>query len=112
MTVAFFVHCGTGCSCCNDENHYTGPYRSLKYAKDMVATYTKDRRLASQYARNGRYEICWSDSEILQDGRIICSDRVFSGFSDDEEVFNDDISDSDFYPDCYDLKQLPEGYGV
>jgi len=106
--VAFFIHCATGCSCCNSENHYTGPYRSLKHTKETMEGYQKTGRLGSQYAPKGNYTICWSKAEILPDGRVICDDRVFSGFADDGE-WGADIDDG-FYPDSHNLSKLPKGY--
>ena len=109
--IAFFIACGTGCSCCNHEDHLTGPYRSLKRTREIVESYKASKRLASQYAPQGRYEIGWSKAEVLSDGRIICDDRVFGGFDDDPNFdgWNDDI-DTNFYPDSYDLSKLPENY--
>lgn len=111
--IAFFISCQTGCSCCNDENHFTGPYRSLSYTKEVAEGYTESRRLASQYARNGIYEICWSEVEILPDGRITDEDenRIFDGFSDDPDFdgHNESI-DRDYLPNDYNVTRLPDWY--
>ena len=110
-TIAFFISCGTGCSCCNHEDHLTGPFRSLQRAKEMVESYRASKRLASQYAPNGVYEIGWSKGELVPDGRIICDDRVFAGFIDDPD-FDGWIGniDTGFYPDSYKLDELPNNY--
>jgi len=112
--IAFFIGCQTGCSCCRDENHHTGPYRSLHYARELVKEYTKTRRLASQYARSGHYSIGWCEVEIMPDGRIVYEDedRIFDGFSDDPDFdgHNSDIYSDDFYPDSYNPDKLPDWY--
>lgn len=94
-SIAFFIQCETGCSCCSQENHITGPYRSLKYAQRLILEYISAKRLASQYSKTGRYTILWEEAEILPDGRIIIEDRIFGGFSDDPNYhnYNEDIKE-------------------
>lgn len=82
--LAFIIRCRTGCTCCSHENHETGPYSSREIAEERVARFTKERRLASQYARNGVYEIEEYEAEVLPDGRIIVGSYVFNGWADNE----------------------------
>jgi hypothetical protein len=79
--------------------------------QQLVGEYTAQRRLASQYSRNGNYTICWSEVEILPDGRIIDGDRIFGGYVDDPESNSDEgnIEDS-FYPDHCGTKTFPSSY--
>lgn len=72
----FLVHCRTGCSCCRDENHVVGPYSTEEKAKEAVTEFRRVRRLASQYAPNGVYEVRSVDAEPISRGRWIVSDRV------------------------------------
>lgn len=78
----FLIDCRTGCSCCSDENHWRGPYRTKEDAerrvKSFLAIDSKFWPLASQYADHGRYSIREFEAEELPDGRIIMVDRVFS----------------------------------
>jgi hypothetical protein len=117
--IAFFISCSTGCTCCSNENFIDGPFRSLKRARETAQSYHDSKRLASQYASNGRYELGWSEVEILPDGRIVADDRIFGGFGDDPDYdgWNDDISSDDFYPDSYNIddpskrsKMVPDWY--
>ena len=82
----YFVYASTGCSCCNYENHYRGPWRSRDAAEAMIARYHADRLLASQYARNGRYTVEERQAELLPDGRLIVeNNRVLPALLDDED---------------------------
>lgn len=117
--IAFFISCQTGCTCCNNENHLTGPYRSLCFAREVVDGYKQSKRLASQYSKNGIYEIGWSEVEILPDGRIVADDHIFGGFDDDPNFdgYNEDLHDNEFSPDSYNIdgtkkygKKLPDWY--
>lgn len=83
QTKAFVIYCSTGCTCCSSENHYRGPFSSREIAERRADDYHKARILASQYARNGRYEIEEHEAEILPDGRIIVDNTVFGGWADD-----------------------------
>lgn len=91
-TKGFVVHCRTGCTCCQSENHYRGPFKTRAFAKTRANGYHRDRVLASQFARNGRYSIQEVDIETLEGGRIIVDGRfVLDGFAEDtgEEIFYD-----------------------
>lgn len=83
QTKAYVIYCSTGCSCCSSDNHYRGPFSSIEVAEERRKQYYKSKVLASQYARNGRYEIEEYDAEILPDGRIIVDDTVFEAWADD-----------------------------
>lgn len=111
-TIAFFISCQTGCSCCNNENHLTGPYRSLCFAREVADGYKQDKKLASQYSKTGIYNIGWSEVEILPDGRIVADDHIFGGFSDDPNFdgYNEDLKDDEYYPDSFKIDQLPDWY--
>lgn len=115
QAIAFFIECRTGCSCCANENHFTGPWRSLSRARQEVAYYRETRRLASQYSERGNYTISWQQVEILPDGRILTDDRVFGGFSDDPDYddYNEQINADDFYGGSTNLEKgtpNPNGY--
>lgn len=83
-TKGFIIYCSTGCSCCSNENHYRGPFRTRTTAESRAAVYHSSRLLASQYAKNGRYEILEVEIEILADGRVVVDNtHVFPGFAED-----------------------------
>lgn len=87
-TSAFVVYASTGCTCCNNENHYRGPWRSREKVEEAVTRYRQERLLASQYALRGNYSIREVAAEILPDGRVILDGtRVVPGFAEDT---NDD----------------------
>ena len=82
----YVVYCTTGCSCCSSENHYRGPFSTREAAEAASDGYSKDKVLASQYARNGQYDIEVHDAEILPDGRVIIDDTVFAGWTEDTGI--------------------------
>ena len=89
---AYMIHCSTGCTCCSNENHYCGPFSSREIAEGFKARFHATKRLASQYAPNGHYKVEEYDTEVLPDGRIIISSRVFPGWADQsgwEEIDSD-----------------------
>ncbi len=75
MEKCYLIYAGTGCTCCNNENHYRGPYKSKEDAERRVVYYKSDGSkywpLASQFARRGTYSIEEVSFEDLNDGRII-----------------------------------------
>ncbi len=79
----WLIECGTGCTCCNYENHIRGPYDSEETAQRRIDYYnskgSKFWPLASQYARRGRYDIEKCEAEILDDDRYIVDDQVYHG---------------------------------
>ena len=80
----YMIYCGTGCTCCNSENHYRGPFSTREIAEEKCKDYTATKLLASQYAENGRYTIMPTAYEQLPDGRLILDgSRITSGFADD-----------------------------
>lgn len=79
----FLIECRTGCTCCSNENHYRGPYSTRQIAEKRVEEFKAMPLLASQYARQGRYEIEEHEAEQLPDGRLICGSKVYEGFKDD-----------------------------
>ena len=80
----FTIYCSTGCSCCHNENHYRGPFSTRQIAEARVTDYRKESLLASQYARNGVYQIYEETAEQLPDGRLITGHLVYKKFVDDE----------------------------
>lgn len=76
----FFMYCRTGCSCCSNENHYRGFYKTKEDAERRIGSFHAENStywpLASQYARRGRYSVEEDDAEILGDGRIILRGRI------------------------------------
>lgn len=81
--VAYFIHATTGCSCCGNEDHYRGPYRSRSDAERRVASYlAKESKFwptASQYYHRGLYYIIESSHEEISGGRVIIGNsHVFS----------------------------------
>jgi hypothetical protein len=81
--VIFLIYCGTGCTCCNYENHRRGPYKSREDAKRRIGYYKhKDSEfwpVASQYSRRGQYTIEEYEVEYLSDNRYIVDDEVYHG---------------------------------
>jgi len=82
----FLVEAKTGCSCCSDDNHYRGPYKSEEEAKRRIEYYkspdSKYWPLASQYSKRGNYSVHEIEAEEISNSRIIIEDRVhaFNGF--------------------------------
>lgn len=85
ITTVYFIYASTGCSCCNHEDHYRGPWKSREAAQTIVPRYQASRLLASQYARNGRYTIEERQAELLPDGRLIVDDRVIPSVLEDDD---------------------------
>ena len=79
----FRIEARTGCSCCSDENHYRGPYKTREDAERRVKFYLEEEGdkkywpIGSQYARRGRYTIEEHLAEILPGNRWIIEDRVY-----------------------------------
>ena len=75
---AYMIECRTGCTCCSNENHYRGFYKTEESAKQRIAYYlspeSKYWPLASQYARRGNYNVEEVELEDLGDGRYILND--------------------------------------
>lgn len=88
---AYTIYASTGCSCCNYENHYRGPYSSEEVAKQRADSFRSIRLLASQYSLRGNYRIAEHDAEVLPDGRVIIDSRIFPGFADQTETGDDYI---------------------
>lgn len=79
---AYIVQCSTGCSCCSYENHACGPYSSREEAEKACDDFRRNKRLSSQYAPQGRYDIEEYEAEQLPDGRLIIGNIVFRGFTE------------------------------
>ena len=87
----FLIHCSTGCSCCNSENHYRGPFSTKEIADARVPKYREMRVLASQFSSRGNYSVNGPfEGELLPDGRIISDESVYQGFADDKTVGGDE----------------------
>jgi hypothetical protein len=83
----FLIYCSTGCSCCNGENHYRGPFSTKEIAQARVPQYREQQILASQYSSRGNYSVEGPyEGEQLEDGRIIGDETVYQGFADDKTV--------------------------
>lgn len=78
---AYIVNCSTGCTCCSYQNHSCGPYLTREHAEDACRRFLETKRLASQYARRGVYEIEECEAEQLPDGRLIIGNIVLPGFA-------------------------------
>lgn len=78
----WFIDASTGCSCCDNENFQAGPFKSEQEAQERSDIYTRERRLASQYSKTGRYHIHKEEGELLPDGRIICGGSVYEGIEE------------------------------
>lgn len=76
-TKVWFVEASTGCSCCSDENFTAGPFLTEEEAQTQARIYEGGRRLASRYAKNGRYYVHADEAEPLGDGRFIVGDVVW-----------------------------------
>jgi hypothetical protein len=80
MPKLVFIEARTGCSCCSDENHYRGPYRTKKDAEQRVKYYKAENSefwpIGSQFARRGSYFIDVWDAEEISENRWIIGDKV------------------------------------
>jgi hypothetical protein len=80
------IECRTGCSCCSDENHWRGPYKTENEVKDAVARFKAGPLLASQYSERGNYNPQKIDVEELPGGRLILDGtRVVPGWATDAD---------------------------
>ena len=76
-TKVYTIEARTGCSCCSDDNHYRGFYRTREDAERRIQFYLTSSGsnlyypLGSQYAHRGRYSVQEDQIEILPDGRWI-----------------------------------------
>lgn len=97
----FLIECRTGCTCCQSDNHYRGPFSTKEIAEKAVARYREMKLLASQYSERGNYSIRPTSLEILPDGRMIINgDRVWKeGFQDEGLGLYDTFCDGDLYID-------------
>ena len=79
--IIYLIKASTGCSCCNEENHIRGPYKTLGAAKKRIEYYKSEKSkfwpLASQYASRGCYTIYEIEAEEISKGRYIIDDKVF-----------------------------------
>jgi hypothetical protein len=79
----FLIYCSTGCSCCNNENHYRGPFSTKEIAEARLPQYRDLQILASQYSARGNYSVSGPfKGEQLPDNRIIGDETVYRGFAD------------------------------
>lgn len=105
----YLIECRSGCSCCSDQNHYRGPYKTKEEAEKRIEYFSCENAhnnpVASQYARKGRYYISKYEAEEIGGNRVIVSDKVFdwNGFielNEDGSIKGDYDSDwftSDLY---------------
>lgn len=99
-----FIYCGTGCTCCNHEDHIRGPYLTVADAERRVnyfrAPDSKYWPLASQFQKRGRYEVKELEVESISNDRVIVEGRVFPSFARVIEVKPDgtiDVSPEEEY---------------
>ena len=107
ITKIFLIRARTGCTCCSEENHYRGPYRTYEDAQRRIEYYlhldSKYWPLASQYAKRGTYSIVELTVEEISEGRyIIDGDTVVSSIAfvavgDDGTVDDDNKERFDEY---------------
>lgn len=83
----WFIYAHTGCSCCANENFEAGPFASREDASAQADHYHDQKRLASQYARNGLYDIRTEEGEILPDGRIICGGQIYDSWGEERQRY-------------------------
>jgi hypothetical protein len=74
----FIISCRTGCSCCSYENYHIGPFTEENAKRRLAYLNDGHGLLASQYSKNGHYKIYECDAEILDDGRAIIHNCVFT----------------------------------
>jgi hypothetical protein len=76
----YIIECRTGCSCCSDENHYRGFYKTRgdaeRRVKAFLAPGSRCYPLASQFSRQGSYGVKEVEIEQLPDDRVILYGRV------------------------------------
>ena len=81
---AYIIECSTGCSCCSNENHSRGPYRTKADAKRRKNYYlspdSKFCPIASQIAPSGQYVIKEISIETITNNRyIVNNDYLMHG---------------------------------
>lgn len=78
----FIIECKTGCSCCHNENHYRGFYKTKEDALQRINSFktpnSKFWPVASQYSRRGNYRVIETEAEFLPDGRVIVLDQIIN----------------------------------
>lgn len=76
---AYMIECSTGCTCCCNENHYRGFYRTEEEANRRIAYFLSPKSkfwpLASQYAARGKYTAHEADIEEISNDRYILDDN-------------------------------------
>lgn len=81
-TEVFIIKCDTGCTCCYDQNHYRGFYKTEEQAKKRIEYYksmnSKFWPVASKYSNRGSYSIKKEVYENLEDGRVIFMGEVYT----------------------------------
>jgi hypothetical protein len=79
------ISCRTGCTCCSNDNHYRGYYKSpedaLKRINYFKSPNSKFWPVASQYSKRGNYDVSEVNVERLVDGRFVVGDRVTNEIS-------------------------------
>jgi len=87
----FVVYLSTGCTCCQSDNRYMGPFETLPQAKECAKYHHNARTLRSQYAENGHQTIYKVDYERA--GRWIIIDEWYAvkEFMDDSRVYGEDM---------------------
>lgn len=95
----YTISCSTGCSCCRDDNHLRGFYKTREDAERRIAYFkspeSKYWPLASQYARRGCYRINEEDAELISNNRVILNNNYvynlnFIDVKEDGTVENND----------------------
>lgn len=76
---AYMIECRTGCSCCCNENHYRGFYKTEEEVNHRISYFLSPGNfypLASQYAARGRYTAHEVEIEEISKGRFILNDKT------------------------------------
>jgi hypothetical protein len=77
----YLIYASTGCTCCSEENHYRGPYKSKEDCEKRIKYYKTSNYwpVASQYSQRGNYSIKeYSLEEISKDRYIVGGVHVYS----------------------------------
>lgn len=107
MNQIFLISAQTGCTCCSDQNHLRGPYRTREDAQRRIDYYLNPQSkfwpLASQFCARGRYSIREVNVETLCDGRFIFNGKHVANCLEFIEVNEDGTIENDKLEGFYDI---------
>ena len=79
--VIWLIECRTGCTCCYDENHRRGPYKTREDAERRMQYFlsadAKFRPVASRFARRGLYDIERHTVTVIDGKYVTDEDDVY-----------------------------------